>query len=321
MSRVRGDAVSDTRYVYICSAGHSGSTLLDLLLGSHSRIASLGEISHLPKNLALDTRCTCGAPVRQCAVWREVTRRLDAVLGTRIDVDPYSLHLGYPLAVDVVDRAHQTRGYLLRRKLVLALAWLRYRHDVALPKALLRGFEMGIDNNLVLYDTVRDVLGVDTVVDSSKSYLKAVALYRKRPQHARIILLSRDGRGIMFSHRKRRSSPLAGVHLWKRYYARALPLLHANVPEQAWLHVRYEDLAADPDAELQKICTGLSLAFEPAMLDFHAHQHHITNGNNMRFAAGATIAPDTQWQNGLSNRELWEFERLAGSLNRWLGHA
>ena len=42
-------------WIYICSAAHLGSTLLDLLLGSHSRVASLGEISKLLKNIALNT--------------------------------------------------------------------------------------------------------------------------------------------------------------------------------------------------------------------------------------------------------------------------
>ena len=55
------------KYVYISSAAYSGSTLLDLLLGSHSRIESLGEISFLAQDLAVNNRCTCGTPVRATA--------------------------------------------------------------------------------------------------------------------------------------------------------------------------------------------------------------------------------------------------------------
>lgn len=44
------------RAVFICSAGHSGSTLLSLLLGSHPAGVALSEIARLPENLALNER-------------------------------------------------------------------------------------------------------------------------------------------------------------------------------------------------------------------------------------------------------------------------
>jgi len=67
--------------LYICGAGHSGSTLLDMLLGSHSRIASLGEVINLPMDWATNNRCTCGAPVRDCALWSAVARRFEQRFG------------------------------------------------------------------------------------------------------------------------------------------------------------------------------------------------------------------------------------------------
>ncbi len=37
------------------------------------------------------------------------------------------------------------------------------------------------------------------VVDSSKFYLKALGVYLRNPQEVRIILLTRDGRGVLGS--------------------------------------------------------------------------------------------------------------------------
>ena len=97
--------------VYICSAGHSGSTLLDLLLGSHSKATSLGEVTHLPKNLALNTLCACGAAVRSCDFWQRIVRALGDRIGADLMANPYALNLGYHRGVVIVDKSHQTAAY------------------------------------------------------------------------------------------------------------------------------------------------------------------------------------------------------------------
>jgi hypothetical protein len=57
--------------VAIASAGHSGSTLLDLLLGNHSQVCSAGEMNRLTLHAA-DRVCACGATVTACAFWDRV---------------------------------------------------------------------------------------------------------------------------------------------------------------------------------------------------------------------------------------------------------
>jgi hypothetical protein len=57
--------------VFIASAGHSGSTLLDLLLGNHSGISSAGEMNRLTLHAA-DRVCACGATVIGCSFWNSV---------------------------------------------------------------------------------------------------------------------------------------------------------------------------------------------------------------------------------------------------------
>ncbi|MBY0400260.1 sulfotransferase [Myxococcota bacterium] len=70
--------------LYIIGVGHSGSTLLDLLVGAHSRAFSVGELIALsstgkPGRQAriLADPCSCGAPTKlDCSFWSEVDRRL-----------------------------------------------------------------------------------------------------------------------------------------------------------------------------------------------------------------------------------------------------
>jgi len=73
--------------VYIIGVGHSGTTLLDLLISSHSAVTSVGEAITLSKNL--DARCTCRArPLRACPFWSEVDSALQRRHGLRLhDLD------------------------------------------------------------------------------------------------------------------------------------------------------------------------------------------------------------------------------------------
>lgn len=66
--------------VYIAGSSHSGSTILDLLLGSHSRVESIGEGKKLPellRSMASGARplCTCQQNLAECPVWGELLSR------------------------------------------------------------------------------------------------------------------------------------------------------------------------------------------------------------------------------------------------------
>ena len=309
-----------TTSIYICSAGHSGSTLLDLLIGSHSRAASLGEISQLPKNLALNTVCTCGQPVRSCEMWQEAIGILEEKLDIDVAANPYALNLGYPKASVVIDRSHQTSLYMMKREVVLGLRYMELNFGIKVPRVLMRSLLESQENNFALYDAVRKTQNVDFVVDSSKNYLKGTGLYLSRPDEVRIVLLTRDGRGIFQSSVKRGLPGMAGVNAWSKYYARALPLLKKHVRPQHMLHIKYEALSENPRKELKKICDFVGLDYEEGMLDYTAKVHHITNGNDMRYRRDSTIRPDVAWKDLMSKDDLRHFDNVAGELNRELGY-
>lgn len=294
--------------------------MLDLILGSHRRAATVGEISHLSKNIALNTQCTCGAAVRSCPVWNDVRGKLVERLGIDIFANPYSLNMGYPRATIVVDREHQNQRYLLKRKVTLGLFYMKMRYGVRWFNPLLESIEQSLDHNFAIYDAVREVLGVDVVVDSSKEYLKAIGIYSKRPDEVRIILLTRDGRGVYYSNLKRKFSKEYSVNSWKRHYARALPLLERHVDPKHTLHVRYEDIASNAAQEASRLCDFLGLEYDPQMLDFSSHVHHSTNGNDMRFSRSSQISIDTSWRDNLTEAQRNYFETKAGWLNSKLGY-
>lgn len=77
------------RVLYIVGLGRSGSTLVDILLDSHSRISSPGGVRRLAKYAAARA-CACGAPrFRDCAHWSAIERSLQQRIGcslTEVDV-------------------------------------------------------------------------------------------------------------------------------------------------------------------------------------------------------------------------------------------
>jgi len=84
--------------VYITSRGHSGSTLLDLLLSSHTEIAGVGECKMLARRtLPSDRRpiekaCMCGADSsRNCPFWERVDAEMMRSEGLSLwETDPCS---------------------------------------------------------------------------------------------------------------------------------------------------------------------------------------------------------------------------------------
>ena len=308
------------RTVYILSAGRSGSTLLSLILGGHPRAISVGELHHLPKNLALNTACACGQPIRDCGFWQNVVECLDEQLQLQILNDPYSLDLGFIGAVNIVDRRHQTATYKVVWQIRHELIRLQLANNLPLPAGIMRRFETGIANTLAVYAAVRKVSGANCIVDSSKGYLRGISVYKREPSSTRLILLTRDGRGRLHSVLKNGHSRSSAVLRWRGYYNHAMPLLEKHVPFDAVLNVKYEQLARYPEVEVRRICEFLGMPFDPLMLRFRHKVSHVANGNDMRLVDSSEIVLDEEWRSGLSVRDLDYFEKHAGSTNRRLGY-
>lgn len=64
------------KIIYITSLSHSGSTLLNLLLGRHPKIIGLGETNNSIRKINKEQNiCTCGSSAFECEIWGEVLRK------------------------------------------------------------------------------------------------------------------------------------------------------------------------------------------------------------------------------------------------------
>lgn len=308
------------RFVYICAPARSGSTILDMFLGGHPRIRSLGELNMIGKALALNQECTCLTPLRKCPAWAEVFSVIREQYGIDFIKAPYDFRLWDARAVAKVDRRHQTK--IFEMNAWLRRVWLRARVELPpewrgpLPAPL----ERAIANKSRLYDAVCNSWNCDVVVDSSKNYWEAIELSRRWPEQVLVLLLVRDGRGVYHSRRKSGRSRAESLHGWRVFAERTMPLLVRNVPEQCLVRLRYEELASDPAMIGESLVRRIGLTFDAAMLDLSSAERHMVNGNETRFSPGKGIRLDERWRDGLVGEELEFFERTAGALNRQLGY-
>ncbi len=306
--------MTTAKVIYITSSGHSGSTLLDLLLGSHPKVASLGEVSDLAEYPQDNKHCTCRRLLPDCPLWSGVRRQI----ADTHNIDIFATPQRFPVALST--KATGLRERLVRyQRLGLALLGQRAltRLEITPPGSV--PARRIVENVLTLFDAVCQVADCEAVVDSSKSHVRMKWLWMARPQHLKALYLVRDGRGVMHSYMRKGRTAEQAARMWD--WEQALTRLTLrSMPRSAWLFVRYEDLCSDPRGQLSRICRFLSLDFSEPMLSFGDVIHHNIGGNKMRLSGRSEIVNSERWRRELGAAELRLFERIAGRTNQRLGY-
>lgn len=303
------------RVVYIASVGYSGSTLLELLLGAHEEVVSLGEVYLLASYARSEARCTCGTPVRICPFWMSVQEEV------RVATKDPTFVLGeHPLTVE-----ERTQTLFRRIPSITDVALVLGSQAVwRLVKRLdSRAREYGecAENLLKVLNASSKVSGKPIVVDSSKFAVPMKVLFMAIEDKLRVVYLVRDGRATVLSLMKRHSMSFErATHYWKRYNWN-LQLMMRSLPSFQVMLINYERLCEEPHAELRKICTFIGCAKPVKSLELIKQQSHSIGGNPMRFRLGeVTIARDDKWQSLISKSQLGLFDSIAGKMNRLLGY-
>ena len=308
--------------LYICSAARSGSTFTDMFMGGHSQAASLGEINLLGNIISLNADCGCSDKLNACVFWQKI---FDAILLSR-DIDliktPYKFRLWDAIAFDPIDHEWQTRAY--RMAVIFRKAWMKgrdllsdnLRNRFPIPPVLLET----LHNKMDLYKEISRCWGKGVIIDSSKNFREAVELHQRWPNFVKVILLTRDGRGVFLSRRSSGRDQLESVKGWLNYYYNALPLLERYIASDSLLKIRYEDLAANPEKIGRILCDFAGISFEPQMLDLAQSTRHMVSGNNTRFSPEKGIRLDERWRTELHGKDLEYFERVGGNMNYRLGY-
>ena len=271
----------DVTLIYVLGAGHCGSTLLNLLLNGHSQAIGLSEM-HYVQQYAHQDEAT-NNPLSG-SFWDELKacwqHKTDIPFGNVLSAPPSCTELG-AWDQEKVDRFGQDTARLVR--------------------------------------CAGEVAQVSFVVDTSKKWQRLYLLQQAENIDLRVLYLVRDGRAVLNSYLRKFGRFRIGFRRWLAPSLTAF-WLRRRMASDHWLHLRYEDLAARPEAELKRVCRFLGIAYEPQMLSFRSHSDRGVRGNRMRARSSETIRLDERWKQELSRRHRLQFAVLGGWLNKLNGY-
>ncbi len=308
--------------LYICSVAHSGSTIIELLLGGHPSIASLGEVSSLAHDILSNQPCTCGTPLAQCSEWKPIFAGIKEKSGIDFEKSPYRFRLGAHLKSVEPDSFQKSNWNQLLNHYHRGLEYIYFKYAFAKTFPLPSHSRVEVENTLSIYNIARKHRDKKVIVDSSKRYLKALELYKEAPDMIRILFLVRDGRSVFASHLKRKWPRHVALLAWKNFYSRALPFMKHYVDQKHWAIMRFEDFLEQPENNLEKICRLVDIDNPELekLLSFDRKNLHSAGGNLARFSKKLQLRSDSGWSTNLSKDDLDYFNNKSGSLNKELGY-
>lgn len=230
------------RIVYVMGRGHSGSTLLDSLLGAASTAFGVGELAAGMRRY--DQPCSCGESIGDCTVWTSIRRRFEVTMS-----------LGWDEAGCIIEQQarvqHFVEGWFARPE------GSEVERLVHLTRQMLAA--------------IADESGASVVIDSSKEISRGLFLAKFVPE-ARLVHLVRNPEDMLASTLERIRSGV-GFRFMRRTYRRSwLEPLFIAIGSIGWLvgnvlaelaashagtsrslRLRYEDLCADAPTELRRL--------------------------------------------------------------------
>jgi len=260
---------------------------LDLLLGCHPNILTLGEFHLLPWKIQRDQqRCGCGENISNCELWKPIVKEHYNTL--------------------VNGRIHRFRNSLEQGRVLRPMElWLiSFRRRLSKKRDFLIR-QYGQENYQVISEAIkrsRTIKDVDFVVDASKDPYRLYWLAMSGKFSVYIIHLTKDPRAFVYSTVKRNTKDLKKtVRMSLRYRIEnsIIDLVQRKVACTKSIHVRYEDLAAKPGETMRRIFRNFEIDDSNYDAnDFRAHINHAVAGNDMRHQNDA-ITLDEKWRDKL----------------------
>lgn len=306
---MRGGSSADP--IFIVGYMHSGTSMLQNALGSHSEVfSSDGETKYFDFLPMTRER------------FADLSR--DDVLRALIDHCAESIRGGLSL------RAPGEPGS--------AMAGLDAREIEEIARTIEVRDHAAIFGVVMSYMAAR--AGKQRWLEKTPTHIFAVDTILKAIPNARFVEIVRDPRDVLSSKKTRRDTvwttrrysdtvrafkhlekaydPLWDALSWKAAARAGLGGTQKH-PER-WVRVRYEDLVRDPDRELRRICDAIGMSFEPHMIDVPGGQPASDDALGRR-ARGIATDSIERWRTTLEPSELAVIQAVTASELRALGYA
>lgn len=223
--------------IYISGEGHSGTTLLDAILGSQEHAFSSGElIFFAQKGIKNKEYCACGSPVPDCELWSEVIKEWNEV--RVLNLDEYI----------------RIQNRITSKKNVLS-SYFALKN----PSRELSQF---ISDTNKLYNIIFEITDSKIIVDSSKAPERLLIL-KKLDYDVKVMHLIRRFGDVLNSYKKSTQKnlekgveheivPLNSSYVFSSWIAKNL-LTYLFSSGTSYNRIKYEDLVNNPEKELSSL--------------------------------------------------------------------
>ena len=277
-------AMAANRPIFLVGCPRSGTTLLSVMLHAHPRIAMPPETRFLLP--VYRERATFG-DLRDPGNKRRLAKRITAPRKSRFK----DLGLDRRETIQAIVDAPPTIGS------AAGTVWREFAHS----------------------------RGKARWGEKRPAYWEAVDVVLRLFPDAQLIHLVRDGRACFASLKQlewwERSS-ITTMTTWT-LAQQELNRAGRHLPAQQYHRLRYEDLLADPEPELDRLCRFLGEDFDPAMLEFGEAAADIVPERKSwheRTRGALDEARVEAWRDVLDPEELGLFEHVAGRALRAEGY-
>lgn len=287
----------------VVGAGRSGTTILASILHEVDGVASAGETRWLwERGVGEQRPCGCGSAPLDCPVWSTViARTLESRAGASVG------------GVDDIVAA--------QREVARRASYPRVLRSLTAGRTDWAALEAVREVTRSVYAELAQVTGARLVVDISKRPLDAAVVAGLDGIDHYVLHLVRDPRAVVHSWRRAKTFTAGGrsrtmrtrglLSTVRRWTGNSLAAeaLRRRTPATRWLHIRYEEFAADPRGTVPRILAFLDEHGEAPFVDESTvllAPNHIVAGNPSRFTTGrVSIRVDERWRGAMPRRDQW----------------
>jgi len=310
------------KLVYVIAQSHTGSTLLDCILGQHPDFQSTGEFKHLTWQLfrTLSNKgtveegsaCSCGEDFRDCQLWSKVVDHSSKITGINVSKYPYELNINFFNKKSYRDRGGEKRSLKDHFQSRLTRFLLELGFGYKFISYVVPSIKAWLPNAWRVYAAVSEVSGREFVVDSSKDRTLALLFKRYKPEKVHILFLHRSVVGIAASSkslaRKRGidfdiNKVFAETEEFEKTVLKYQRLLRGD----AFNDVYYEDLVRLPadfvNSMAQQLGSRKKVEMPNNAFFIEPNKLHIVAGNPMRYRGRQQVVFDDRWKLELTEEE------------------
>lgn len=312
------------KLIYVIAQAHTGSTLLDCVLGTHPDFVSSGELRYINWQLYRTKKeissveaqnvCTCERSFRDCDYWSNVFKVIKEKSEADIVTDPFSFDTAYFKQFAFQNREGVTPTFNDKIKAYVVRQWVEMGFSYKKLLLLEPKIETWLGNNWLLYEAMAKVANRSIVVDSSKHLLIALLLQQYRPQDVYILFTHRTIEGLAasakrWSNKKGQKYDINKVLKSKSVFENRVAKYKSNVPGLKFLSTNYEDFVKQPASFLQKVVSWVGASEEYSQQEdgsfyIDPSQLHLVAGNPMRYKGKQLVKNDLRWKEELTEEEL-----------------